>query len=424
MKKTALFLLLFCTSAFSAPLDFRHAVELAAEHSAAVAMAAADQEKAHAAFLEAHDAYLPQVVVGSGLGYTHGFPLSMEGAAPSLFNVTSQQFLINPAQRWFVRSAKSQWNVASISREDQRKQAMLDASLAYAELAKVNAQLQSLQQQEQSAQKLVNIEQERVQAGVDAPIALTRAKLDEARTRMRSAELEGAALQLKKQLADLTGLPTQEIDPVASSIPALPDNSAIDVAQDAATNSEKVKAAEEQVRAAEYKAKGEHRQNWPAVDLVSQYALLSKFNNYQEFYKAFERHNVTIGIAIRFPFLNTSQNERAREADADLLRSRRQVDVVRSQVATEALKLQTAVKQLTAARDVAQYEYELARSETSAAEANIQQGKATLGDEMTARVAEQQKFDGVLDATFQLQKAQLELLHATGQLENWALAKK
>lgn len=408
--------------AVAAPLEFRRAVELAARHSAAVAMATADQEKARAAYLELRSMYLPQVVVGSGLGYTAGFPLSMEGAAPSIFNVTSQQFLINPAQKWLARSAQSQWNASGISREDQRKQAILEASLAYAELAKVNSQVQALQQQQQSAQKLVMIESDRVQAGVDNPVLLTRAKLDEARTRMRSAELEGSAIQLRKQLADLTGLPEQDIEPVANTIPALPDNTAVDVGNQAAANNEKVKLAEEQVRASDFRAKGEHRQNWPAVDFVSQYALLAKFNNYADFYRKFERNNVTVGVAIRFPFLNFSQNARAKQADADAVKVRRQVDVVKSQVSTEALKLQTAVKQLAAARDVAQYDYELARAETSTSEANIQAGKATLGEEMTARVAEQQKFDALLDATFQLQKAEMELLRATGELENWALA--
>ncbi|HKD90518.1 MAG TPA: TolC family protein [Terriglobales bacterium] len=411
-------------SCLAAPLDFHRAVELAAQHSAAVEIAGADQERARAAYLELRDMYLPQLVVGSGLGYTAGFPLSMEGAAPSIFNVTSQQFLINPAQRWLVRSAHAQWDAAAISREDQRKQAILDASLAYAELIKVNSQLQAIEQQEQSAQKLVTIENERVQGGVDNPVLLTRAKLDEARTRMRSAELEGTAMLLRKQLSDLTGLPTQEIEPVADSLPPLPDNIAVDVSSEAMTSSEKVKFADEQARASSLRAAGEHRQNWPTVDFVSQYALLSKFNNYEEFYKAFQRNNLTVGVSIRFPFLNPSQSARAKQADADALKARRQADNVRSQVATEAVKLQTTVRQLTAARDVAQYDYELARADTSSAEANIQAGKGTLTDEMAARVAEQQKFDALLDATFQLQKAQIELLRSTGELENWALAKK
>ncbi|HZU21959.1 MAG TPA: TolC family protein [Terriglobales bacterium] len=414
---------LFTLQCLAAPLDFRTAVKLAAEHSAAVAIAAADQEKARAAYLEVRDAYLPQVVAGSGLGYTAGFPLSMEGAAPSIFNVTSQQFLVNPAQKWLARSAKAQWNAAVLAREDQRKQAIMDAALAYAELAKVTSQLQALVQQEQSAQKLVSIESDRVRAGIDNPVLLTRAKLDEARTRMRSAELEGSALELRTQLAELTGLPLQEIEPVTDSIPALPDDTAIDAAAEAVGSSEKIKVANEQSQATELRARAEHRQNWPALDFVSQYALLAKFNNYETYYKAFQRNNVTVGVAIRFPFLNFSQNARAREADADAVKAARQAEVVRSQVATEAVKLQTAARQLAAGRDVAQYDYELARAQTSATEANVEAGRATISDQMSARLAEQQKFDSLLDATFQLQKVEIQLLRATGELENWALAR-
>ena len=69
--------------------------------------------------------------------------------------------------------------------ELQEGRVNVDGRLSDAELAKVNSQLQSLQQQEQSAQKLVGIENQRVQAGIDNPVLLTRAKLDEARTRMR-----------------------------------------------------------------------------------------------------------------------------------------------------------------------------------------------------------------------------------------------
>ncbi len=414
---------LFTLQCLAAPLDFRTAVKLAAEHSAAVAIAAADQEKARAAYLEVRDAYLPQVVAGSGLGYTAGFPLSMEGAAPSIFNVTSQQFLVNPAQKWLARSAKAQWNAAVLAREDQRKQAIMDAALAYAELAKVTSQLQALVQQEQSAQKLVSIESDRVRAGIDNPVLLTRAKLDEARTRMRSAELEGSALELRTQLAELTGLPLQEIEPVTDSIPALPDDTAIDAAAEAVGSSEKIKVANEQSQATELRARAEHRQNWPALDFVSQYALLAKFNNYETYYKAFQRNNVTVGVAIRFPFLNFSQNARAREADADAVKAARQAEVVRSQVATEAVKLQTAARQLAAGRDVAQYDYELARAQTSATEADVEAGRATISDQMSARLAEQQKFDSLLDATFQLQKVEIQLLRATGELENWALAR-
>jgi outer membrane protein TolC len=185
-----------------------------------------------------------------------------------------------------------------------------------------------------------------------------------------------------------------------------------------------VKIADQQVLASQLKAEGERKQRWPAIDLVGQYALLARFNNYDEFYRKFQRNNATIGLAIRVPLFNFAQNARTGQAEADAVKAQHQAAAVKSQVSAETLKLQSAVKQLNAARDVAQLEYELARADTNTAEASIQAGKATIGDVASARVAEEEKFGAVLDATFELQKAQLQLLRATGELENWALARK
>src|SRR5438067_4427435 len=119
---SAVLVVVTSSSLIAAPLPFRRAIELAAQHSGAIAIAAADQQKAYETYLETRNMFLPQVVVGSGLGYSAGFPLSLEGAAPSVFNATTQQFLINPAQRAFIRSAKAQWNASALSKEDQRRQ--------------------------------------------------------------------------------------------------------------------------------------------------------------------------------------------------------------------------------------------------------------------------------------------------------------
>src|SRR5215469_10705945 len=72
------------------PLPFRAAIELALRNSASNAAALADVQRARATVAQAKDFYIPQVVVGSGIGYSHGFPLTLEGAAPSIFNVNVQ----------------------------------------------------------------------------------------------------------------------------------------------------------------------------------------------------------------------------------------------------------------------------------------------------------------------------------------------
>ncbi|MGH9508698.1 MAG: hypothetical protein ACRD2M_02080, partial [Terriglobales bacterium] len=79
------------------PVPFRRAIELAVTHSNPMAAANADQSRAQNAYQEARNLFLPQMVLGSGLAATYGFPLSIEGAAPSIINVNSQQYLFNPA---------------------------------------------------------------------------------------------------------------------------------------------------------------------------------------------------------------------------------------------------------------------------------------------------------------------------------------
>ena len=62
------------------------------------------------------------VSTGAGLGYSYGFPLALEGSAPSLFNINAQSALLNPALRDFVRAAKVDSAVASLKTKDQRNQ--------------------------------------------------------------------------------------------------------------------------------------------------------------------------------------------------------------------------------------------------------------------------------------------------------------
>src|SRR6185437_1874661 len=116
--------------------------------------------------LESRDQYLPQIVAGAGLGESWGFPLSLEGSAPSIFNVNAQSALFNPALRSFVKSAKEDSKAARLQAQDQREQVMQDTVLTYAELVKWQSMLAQLQESEAEAAKAVGLINERVQSGV------------------------------------------------------------------------------------------------------------------------------------------------------------------------------------------------------------------------------------------------------------------
>lgn len=51
----------------------------------------------------------------------------------------------------------------------------------------------------------------------------------------------------------------------------------------------------------------------------------------------------------------------------------------------------------------------------------IQAGGATLKDEQNARITEHQRYTAFLSSSFDLDKAQVQLLRQIGDLESWAL---
>ena len=201
-----------------------------------------------------------------------------------------------------------------------------------------------------------------------------------------------------------------------------------------------VQAAIEHARAQYLRAQGEHRALWPAVDFAAQYALLSKFNNYQNYYipshpcvtavgevlcvsNSFQQNNATIGVNIRFPLFNASQKARAQGADADALKATKQAQSVHDKVSEETLRLRRSVAQMQAAHDVAQLEYELAQKNLEATQTRINAGTANLHDLDDARSQVSERFISLQDVTFELQRAQLGLMRTTGDLEKWALGK-
>jgi outer membrane protein TolC len=157
------------------------------------------------------------------------------------------------------------------------------------------------------------------------------------------------------------------------------------------------------------------------VDYVGQYAMLARFNNYDRFFQKFQRNNLTAGIAIRFPIFSPMQRATAQVARADAMKSRKEAQGVREQVSTDTLKLQRSVQQLAAAREVAQLEHQLAQADIEAAHAKIESGAASVKEEENARVAEHERYTAYLNSSFELDRAQIQLMRQTGQLEEWAL---
>ncbi len=428
VSRTAIVSVLFLAASVPASADtltLRHAVELALSHGTTAAIAAADERKADAAYREARNNYIPVFVLGSAIGKSFGFPLSLEGSAPSILNLNTQSALFNPALREFVRAAKTEANATALAGKDHRAQVIQETVLNYLELAQWEKQIQQLKKDLVDSQKSETAIGDRIHEGVDSEIERNKAKLVTARIRLRLAEAQGSSDVLRLKLSQLTGVPAQSMETAADSIPALPASShAADISAQIADSNPAVSSAQEHARAQYLRAKAEHRALWPSVDFAGQYSRLAKFNNYDEFFKRFEPNNGSVGAVMRFPFLNFSQRARAEGADADALKAKKEAEAAKDQVSAEALQLQRTEQQLSAARDVAELEYQIAQASLEAVQIRTDSGTATFHELEDARTQARERRNLFLDANMQLERARIGLLRSTGGLEAWALGSK
>ena len=407
-------------SAEQVPL--KRAVELALAHSTTLQASQIDEQRAFASYHEARYQYLPQLTVGSGLGKSYGYPLSLEGSAPSIVNTTAQSALINPALKDFVRAARTEYEASGVQTKDQRSQVIQDTVLKYAELSKWETLMAHLSHDYEDALKMEQAVNERISAGVDNPLLRNQARLNAARVYLHISQAQGAIDVLRNQLAQLTGLPAAAIETVPESIPPLPEVKQEDnLAARAAQQSPLIQLADLRASSAAFRARGEHRAMWPSVDFAAQYALLATFNNYQQFFQphSFQANNATVGVEIRFPFLNPSQHAHAQAADAAALHAKKDVEATKNQVSEQTLKLQRSVAQLAAAQQVVELEYQIAKSNLDALQIRVDSGSATLHDLDDARNQAHERYDSLQDTNFELQRARISLLRVTGELEAW-----
>jgi len=402
----------------SVPL--KRVVELALAHASAGT--AADEQRAFASYREARNQYIPQFIVGSGLGKSWGFPLSLEGSAPSILNVNSQSALFNPALREFIKAAQVEYKAASFQSKDQRDQVIQDATLSYVELNKWETMLSHLREEQAQAARMEDIVAQRIREGVDSPVMQAQAKLGSARVRLRMAEAQGSIDVLRNRLAQMTGLASDSIQSVTESVPVLPEVKQDDnLVGKAVESSPSVLAAQNRATALDFRARGQHRSLWPSVDFAAQYAILARYNNYDQFFNAnsFQRHNATVGVAIRFPFFSASQHAHADAADAEAIKGHHDAEVAKNKVSEETLRLHRTVQQMAAAQEVASLEYQVSQGNLEALQVRVDAGTANLHDLDDMRNQTNERYQALQDSNFQLQRARIALLRATGELANW-----
>jgi outer membrane protein TolC len=405
-----------------AQVSFYAVVDLALRNSTPVRIGAADVQHAEAAVMEGVDAYKPSFSVGSSLGYSYGFPVGQ----PSIYSVAANSLAFSFSQPDYIRSARAGLLAAQLQLKDTRQQVILDTALDYIELVTVNQQMTALDQQTGFVQKLIDIETERVGAGLDSKVELTQARLTGAQIALRRLHLVDQADLVRLRLAHLTGLNPGDIVPEPQTVPTAPEISD-PAGYDDNTG---VKAAYASAKSKLYSAFGDERQNnRPTFAFGLEYNRYAKFNNYNEYYLRFQHNNFNVGVQITLPLFDGTRKARAEGSSAEAAHATAQADQLRDQTGEQVLRLQKSIAELAAQEEVAELQNELAQDQLDAITTQLHLGTGTPGaaaplpkDEQGAHIRERSHFVDMLETQFQLTQARLSLLRSMGRIEDWAKA--
>ena len=411
-------------AAVEAQVSLATVVDLAQRNSNTVKLADADVRKAQAVLAQAQDSYIPNLLVGSTVGGSIGFPTGQ----PSIANASSQSLVLSFPQRQYIRAARAGIQSATLSLKDAKEQVALDASSAYIELDTVNRELDAARQQQDLATRLAGIEQQRTEAGVDPLSEMLQARLTAAQLRLKLLHLETRAGTLAKQLSTLTGLPVGSITPDHASIPEIPAVKA----DQPLRNTAGIDAAAMQARAKQFTAKGDALVGTrPQVSFGAQYNLDSnKLNNYSTYYRNFTPNNFSAGFAIEVPIFDTVNKARARQSAAEALRATVEVEQARRQNEIQIAELNGDLRELDTLAEIASLKQQIAGDQLKTVLTELESGNGAGGrvggpaqlspkQEQLARIEERQRFEEAQEAGFDLAKARLNLLRALGHMEDW-----
>ena len=427
MTRLAVVLLLAAAAAMPADqpearsIDLREVIRLALVADPDVRLARVAVERSANALALVRAERAAQLYGGSGLGATAGIPQSIQGANPSIAQLTLRQPLLDTARPQRARSAREEVLSGEHEAAAIAERAAYAAGIAYLDFELALAASQRGESELEHFQQIEIATEARVEEGLEIPLALARARLDTTRARDRLAASQSRAGLLEAELRRMLGL--------GADVRLVPDRTA---AQSAAVlaaapavagrplgEHPEIAALDARVRAARHRASSARAARNPRLDIVGQYALLARFNNYDDYFRRFQRHNWQAGVAVEIPiFTGRSVAERVARARLDerelSLRKNAKRDAL-------ALAVQRAAAALGAAerrRSLAGQELAYARESLDVLLAQFDEGRIALEELQRGRLEESIAWGGLVAAEYELAKARLRSVYAAGRIRD------
>ena len=406
----------------SAPitLTLKRSIDLALQNSKDIQLAKIQVRVADNTANLTRSEFLPNLYAGSGAGYTYGLPETPGGRPPSIFSITYTEEVYNGPLRGLAKEQQEQAKAQRLQLDETRNLVIDRVATSYLELVKVRHSLELLRKEKESAEKIVDVTEERQGEGYELPSEVTKSQLTKAQVVQRILQLEGRQDELEVYLRNQVGLAQdQPFEVTPEDLPGSAEQEGANLVAMATQGNTSIAFAESDVKAKEMRLAGEKKGYWPTLQLVSVYDVLAKYNfrNYNQIYNNFTYNNLNAGINVNVPLFSSKTRANVALAQANLDAAKLNLANKRTQVSAEMRQRSRKVQETEAAKEVARLELQLSQQDLAVLQSQFGEGKVNLRDVEKARLDENEKWMAYLDANFRRQQAQLELLRTAGQLE-------
>jgi len=400
-------------------MTLKQAVNRALQESPDIALARIDEQKATMNVRVVKDPFSPKIGVGSGIAYTNGYPLSIEGSGPSILEARATQFVYNKPQSYLVAQARENARGAGFATGSKTEEVVFRVVSLYLDADRARRLSDAAARELEQLDKVAKAISARVEEGRELPIENRRATVNILRARQRLDSLNDDQDLAERQLAVALGRAPD--DRVRTSdderqAPVTPHTESAALEAALASNKD-LKRLESAMLAKGLEAKSDLAAKYPRIDLVAQYGLFSTYNHYDEYFRKFQRNNGEIGVSFQLPLLpGPGVKAQAALAEEDAAHLRIEKNQLQNKIALDLHRAYQDLERAQAARELAQADLQLARDQLSIVLAQSGEGRAALRQVEEARFAEEEKWIAFYDADSNVERARFNVLRQTGEI--------
>jgi outer membrane protein len=274
-------------------------------------------------------------------------------------------------------------------------------------------------QQVTSLERVAELVKLRVDDGRARQIEARKANVDVLDARKSITDFETAQYLTELALAELLGYPPgdqvraarEERGPLV--VPGTEEESV----ETALAESREIRRLTSNLQAKTLEIKGYKAERLPKIDLIWQYSLLSRFNNFDVFYPRFQRNNAQVGASIQVPLLvGRGVGAATTQAEVDIEKIRVEINRTRGRIAGDIKRGYAEVRKAESTRNLAREQLDLAREQTSQDLIEYEGGRVLLAQVESSRAIEQSRWMEYYEAQRALEAARLNILRQTGTL--------